>query len=267
MSMPKVLAIRGSFPISREERFLTRRNRLPDATEYRSPEQIAPLYHWQLDLAQRTAAEVQELEAQFLALGGQYESFVFLDPLENLLKWSEDFGQAAWLKSDPGNLAIVPNRSDPFGGNAAQLLLNTGLVVNSVSQELAAPAAGLQLTGSVWLKAGGPIAVPLSLGDGAGESYTGTAAAGAAWQRHWLTAKFSDIGQGTKIVFQFQLPADSNVDVFGAQLVALPSPAPYTRTTLVSGFHPHCRFADSIFRHQMAGFGQNNLRLSIVEFA
>jgi hypothetical protein len=264
--MPKVLSIRGDFPIAREACFLTRRNCLDDGTEYRTPEQAAPLYRWEIDLGGRSDAELRELEDSFLALGGPYESFVFLDPLANLLKWSEDFSQAVWTKSHPGDLTVVAGLADPLGGNGGRTLINYGPVANSISQQLDASPAGRQFTASIWLRSGTPAPVQLVLHDGGAESHSLAILPGSSWRRYWLTAGFG-AEAGSKTVFRFDVPALGTLEAFGAQLMALPSPAPYSRTTTVSGFHPHCRFANDVFSHRLAAFGQNDLRLSIVEFA
>jgi len=264
--LPKVLSILGDFPIAREARFLTRRNRLDDGTEYRTPEQAAPLYRWEIDLAGRSDTELQELEDSFQALGGLYESFVFLDPLANLLRWSEDFSQAVWAKSRPGDLTVVASLADPLGGNGGRTLINYGPVANSISQQLDASPAGLQFTASIWLRSGTAAEVQFVLHDGGAESHSLAILPGTSWCRYWLTAGF-DAEAGSKTVFRFDVPALGTLEAFGAQLMALPSPAPYSRTTTVSGFHPHCRFANDVFSHRLTALGQNDLRLSIVEFS
>lgn len=265
--MPEVLSLRGSFPVSREERFLTRVNRLEDATEYRLAEQLSPLYRWEVELRGQSTAQVQELENTFASLAGRYGNFVFLDPLENLLRWSEDFGQAAWEKAQPAQLAITYSLPDPLAGNAAQELVNTASAVNTVTQWLAAPPAGLELTASLWARAAAPLAITLALTDGAGETYSSSLSAGAAWQRFWLTASFSPSSAGQQVGFRIELPASSTVRVFGAQLMPLGAPAAYVRTTTVSGFHPKCRFGSDVLFTRLEGEGTADVRLTIVEFA
>lgn len=264
--MTKVISIPGGFPISREARFLTRRNRLDDGTEYRTPEQMMPLYRWEIELSGRTDSEAQELENTFRALGGPYESFAFLDPLANLLKWSEDFSQTVWAKSQPAQFDIVPGAADPLGGNAARTLINYAQVANSISQEVNASPAGLQFTASIWLRSGMEIETPLALHDGGAESYSLVTSPGTAWRRYWLTASFS-AGAAARTAFRVELPALGIVEAFGAQLMALPTPAPYNRTTTASGFHPRCRFDSGLFGQRLAEYGRSDLRLSIVEYA
>jgi hypothetical protein len=263
----KVLAIPASFPIYREERFLTRRNRLGDGVEYRTPEQAERLCRWELDLSGRSDAEVGELERFFQSVGGQYESFVFLDSLDNLLSWSEDFAQSAWRRSDPSQLLVVAGASDPLGGNAARSLVNIGPVAHWLSQELAAPPAGLQFTASIWLRSAPNMEAALALSDGATAIHSIPISPAPEWRRYSLTAAFDAGSTGTGIVFRLDVAPGATVDAFGAQLVALPSPGAYVRTAANSGFHPHCRFATSAFQHRLAGFGHSDVRLSIVEFA
>lgn len=262
-----VLTLQGTFPISREQRFLTRRNRLEDGTEYRSPEQVAPLYRWDFDVSGLSAAALQALEDQFVSTGGRYGSFIFLDALENLLQWSEDFSQAVWVKSEPAAISIVRDLADPLGGSAAQQLTNTSATANAVTQFIAAPPAGLRFTASIWLKAGAPLDVTLALTDGQAESVAAQAAVGPAWKRFSLSGTFSSGNGAAHTGFRFEMPAFAAVSVFGAQLMALEAPGAYVRTTNVSGFHPRCRFGSDVLAHRLAGPGYNDLRLSIVEFA
>jgi hypothetical protein len=266
--MPEIIAIAGAFPIERDERYLTRANRMEDATEYRSPERQTPLFRWQLNLAGMDAAQVQALEAKFNALSGPYGTFVFLDPLENLLLWSEDFSQAAWIQSPPFAFSITGGYPDPLGGNAARLLVNAGGSVGALAQIIAAPPAALPFTGSIWLRsAGGGTAATLSATDAAGESVAAGVAVTTEWKRFTTGGTFSAGNASGQVGLRVELPAGAAIYAFGAQLMALPGPAAYARTAAISGFHPRCRLASDLFSHRLEGFGCHSLPLTIMELA
>ncbi len=260
--MSNVFAPRVTYPLAREARYTTRVNQMVDSSEYRATELATPLFRWQLNLAPLEDSDLADLQSFFLARGGPYESYVFLDPLDNLLQWSEDFSQAAWQKTSPAELQITPGGVDPLGGNAAQVLSNTGAGSNAVRQFLAAPPAGITFTGSVWLKASGA-SVTLRLTDSAAEVFSRTVTPGPQWLRFHLTATFA--GSGPQVGWEIEIPAGVSVQVFGAQMVAAAGPSGYTRTTTVSGFHPNCRFETETFAHRVLGPNVNEVRLAIVE--
>ena len=260
--MPPVFPPRFTYPLAREVRFNTRLNRMADWREYRATELATPLLRWELDLEPLEDTDLASLEAFFNARGGPYESFVFLDPLDNLLQWSEDFTQAAWQKTSPADLQITPGVADPLGGTAAQTLSNTGAASNAVRQFIAAPPAGITFTGSVWLKASGA-SLTLRLTDTAAEAFSRTVTPGPQWSRFHLTATFAS--SGTQVGWEIEIPPGATVEAFGAQMVAAKGPDGYTRTTTVSGFHPTCRFETETFTHRALGPNVNQARLAIVE--
>src|ERR1043165_5532155 len=102
--MPEVFPTRFTLPLTREVRFNTRLNHLADASELRAQDQLAPLFRWNLKIGPISDAELAAIQSFHAARGGGYESFILLDPLDNLLLWSEDFSQAAWQKSSPSEL-------------------------------------------------------------------------------------------------------------------------------------------------------------------
>jgi hypothetical protein len=258
--MPEVFPTRFTLPLTREVRFTTRLNRTPDFTELRAQDQAAPLFRWDLQLGPLSDAEFAAIQGFYAARGGGYESFVFLDPLDNLLQWSEDFSQAAWLKSNPSGISITSGIADPLGGSTAQAIANTGGSVNTLSQSIAANPQGITLTASVWLLG----TVTLRLTDGAGQTFSSTVTAGS-WTRHSVSGMFASAG--SQIVFAIDLPASASVSLFGAQLVATAGAGSYTRTTTVSGFHPNCAFDSQPLAHRVVAPGVNHVKLSILEHA
>lgn len=265
--MTDVLALRGSFPIKRETCFLTQLNRLDDGTEYRLYEQTQRLCRWDFDLRNATPEQAAQIEDFFLRLQGRYGAFAFLDPLENLLRWSEDFAQSEWEKSNPAAVRFDGQLSDPLGGFGAQRWSNTAAPANRFTQWFDVPAAGLELTASIWAKAASPCQFVLAvLADGA-EAFESSVELAPEWRRCSLQATFSGLGTALRIGFRFELPPNGTVDLFGAQLMALPAPGDYTQTAELSGFHPRCRFASDTLAMRFAAPGVAQTKVSIVEFA
>jgi len=265
--MTEVLALRESFPIKRETRFITQLNRLEDGAEYRLYEQTERLCRWDFDVRNATSEQAAQIEDFFLRVGGRYGAFAFLDPLENLLRWSEDFTQAAWEKSNPSAARLDGQLPDPLGSLGAQRWSNTAAQANSFTQWLEVPAAGLELTASIWAKAAPPCQFALAvLADGA-EVFESNIELASGWRRYSLRVAFSGLDPALRVGFRFELPPNTTIDLFGAQLMALPAPGDYTQTTGLSGFHPHCRFASDGLATRFEAPGAAQARVSITEFA
>src|SRR5260221_12801405 len=99
--MPEIFPPRFTLPLTREARFTSRVSRTPDLTESRAQDQAGPLLHWDLQLGPLSDAETAETRSFYAARNGGYERFVFLDPLDNLLRRSGNFTQSPWRMSTP----------------------------------------------------------------------------------------------------------------------------------------------------------------------
>jgi hypothetical protein len=234
MSTSDIFPPLAAYPLTREVRYTSRLNRLAGAVEYRATD-AGPRLLWNVTL-ELTDAELAQVQAFYQARGGQYEAFSFLDPLDNLLRWSEDFSQAAWVKSDPANLHI-----------SGFTLANSGAGPNVVRQAVALP--GVEVTGSVWLQAAtAPITLRLTGGP------ERAVHPGPVWRRYTLT--------GTGTGFELEIPADAGVDATAAQLVAGPAPGNYVRSGAAGGLHSNCHF-DSALEHRALAPNWNQVRLNI----
>src|ERR1035438_8955532 len=99
--MSNVFPTRFTLPLTRQVRFTSRVNRAPDFTEFRAQDQPTPLYRWDLQLGPLSDTDATTVVSFYNSCGGPYQSFAFLDPLDNLLLWSEDITQSAWQKTTP----------------------------------------------------------------------------------------------------------------------------------------------------------------------
>jgi hypothetical protein len=261
--MSEVFPTLATLPLTREARFTSRINRTPDYTEMRAQDQTGPLFRWSLQLGPLSDAEATTLQSFYATCNGGYQTFAFLDPLDNLLQWSQDVTQACWQATSPSSLQVTSGGSDPLGGSGAQTLLNTVASVNTVSQSLAANPQGMTLTASVWLIGSAPVTLRVS--DGGSQNFAAVISPTGSWQRYTVTGTFA--ASGSQIVWAVDLPANGSAELFGAQLVATPGPGAYTRTTTVSGFHPHCCFDSQSLAHRVTAPNQNEVSVSLVEHA
>ncbi len=249
-------------PFKATSRYQTHVNELLDLHEYVYYEQANPLGRWEVNCPAIPNADADTLAAFFATQKGRYGRFTFLDPTRNLLKWSEDFSQAVWTRS---NVTAAGAYSDPFGGTAAQLLTAS------------APAAGAWqgigygpetywFTGSIWLKAGSLSAVDLKVNDGAAQETAVTVALTSAWQRFSVSRKFTT-GAGSNTYFVLGFPVAGVVYAFGAMLAYLPGPGDYGRTQNTCGVHPVCRFDDDKLMHRLTHYGVSELTVPVIEIA
>lgn len=262
--MSELFPPRYTLPLTREVRFTSQVNRASDYSEVRSQDQAGPLFRWNLQIGPLTDAEAAALQSFYAARNGAYESFIFFDPLDNLLRWSEDFSQAPWVKTSPSALQITYGIGDPQGGTSAQTLTNTGASVNTISQPLAANPLGITFTASVWLMGAG-VPVTLRISDGASQVFSKQVTLTGSWQRYSVTGSFT--ASGAQIVCEVDLPANASAVFFGAQLVATPGPGAYSRTTTVSGYHAKCCFDATPPKHRVIAPGHNQIKFAIVETA
>lgn len=224
-------AFRGLSAYTCETAYVTRVN----ATEQRSSV-AGPRKVWDLEM-ELSDAEREQVEAFFAARNGPYDSFLFLDPMDNLLRWSEDFAQAAWQKTDPSHLALNGSR-----------ITNSGPLPNVISQPLA--IADVPLCGSIYLKdATGPVTLRLT---GATEI---TVTPGSDWMRYVLTGA----GSG----FEIELPAGASVDLSAAQVITGQAPGAYVRTGAAGGCHAGSYFDWPQLQHRALGPDRNRVRLRI----
>jgi hypothetical protein len=252
-----------TLPLGRESRFTSRINRTPDYTEMRAQDQTGPLFRWNLQIGPISDAEATTLQSFYANCDGGYQTFAFLDPLDNLLQWSEDFTQSCWQSTSPSSLLVTSGGTDPLGGTGAQTLANSSVSVNTVSQSLAANPQGMTLTASVWLTGSAPITLRVS--DGGSQNFAAIVSPSGSWQRYKVTGTFA--ASGSQIVWAADLPTNSGAEFFGAQLVSTPGPGAYTRTTTVSGFHPNCCFDSQALAHRVMAPNQNQVSVSILEHA
>ena len=254
-------------PVRNGSRYITRRNVMADETVYRFRDLAAPLARFGVNLAGVADADINALISFFNSQKGAYNRFVFLDPLRNLVKWSEDFSQALWSKFAPGSFTFTGGQADPLGGTAATLVTNSSGSTNSVWQDIAAGPESQYFTGSIWLKQSTPgVSVTLRAEDGLGQFADTVATPGNSWQRFWVTRQFSaSAAATTRLTFIFA--AAASVYAFGAQLAYLPGPGGYSKNKGTAGVYPVCRFEDDALGHRIEAFGVNGAQLRIVEIA
>ena len=237
----------SQFPLRRESGYRTLVNRSFDGREIRLQDLDYFERQWELPLELLTDGEWQAIQDLFATTQGRYKSFLFLEPGESLLAWSENYAEAVWVKA---GVAVTPGIDDPFGATAASRLSGAG----TLSQVLAIPAK-LRYAASIWgrtTEAG----AALELADGAGQTASAAFATDGSWRRYTLGTAWTASAAET-VAFGVSAPGGGAVDIYGAQLEAQPTASAYKKTLDQGGVHAGARFATDTLADQATEPGRH----------
>jgi hypothetical protein len=174
---------------------------------------------------------VATLNAFFVASQGQFAPFLLIDPLANLLGWSEDLSRPDWQL---GLMTQSAGAADPLGATRASTLTNATAGAQTLQQTLAVPGAYVACF-SAWISSSSAGTVTLQR-DGVSVS----CAVGPAWQRfHVSGAGSSGVAQST---FSLGLSAGQSVRLWGLQVEAQPYPSGYKQTATAAGIYEESYF-------------------------
>src|SRR5262245_48429777 len=71
----------------------------PGGHEQRSLAEWDSEVEWLLSFRELSDEEARAIEALYISTVCGLESFTFIDPLANLLRWSEDYTRSVWIKT------------------------------------------------------------------------------------------------------------------------------------------------------------------------
>ncbi|MBI4876807.1 MAG: hypothetical protein HY822_19395 [Acidobacteria bacterium] len=240
----------AQYPVVRRRRMRSVVNESPGGGRLAWADANAESTEWELALRGLTAAEWGAIESLFESRGGRLNSFVFLDPVDNLLGWSEELSADIWT-ADP-MLAIEAGRADPVGTQRGSRLVNTGQAAQRLTQALAAPA-WFQYCLSAQVRSESRSPVRLVLRSAQSES-SSVFEAGADWRPVWFAAKPGSTAEA--VACGVELAPGASVEVFGLQLEAQGGPGAYSSTPAQGGVYPACRFGDDVLRCTAEGADQ-----------
>lgn len=213
---------------------------------------------WEIRARGLTLDEASAIEALFDSTSGRAQTFIFLDPVGNLLARSEELDASVWA-NDP-LLQFTNGIADPFGATRATRVVNQGQAVQAVTQALAAPGT-FQYCLSVWARGLAGSGVTLSLST-AGANVTRAFALTGQWVRLTFAGK---LGPNTEqMIFGARLDAGASVDLFGMQVEAQPAASDYKRTGATGGVRARARFAEDSIRVTAQGTDVYDAAIRIV---
>lgn len=207
---------------------------------------------WEMALRGLTSEEWGALKALFETVEGRRGSFGFLDPIDNLLKWSEDLGQTVWEKS--AGLELTAAISDPLGTTRATRITNSGGGAGTIQQTLAVPG-GYQYCISVWARSNEATDVRLFRSSGAGPTKKAFKPWGA-WSRLVYSTKLEDASE--TVSFGLELEPGCAVEVFGFQVEAQRGASMYRKTASRGGVYPEAYLMEDTLRLTSEGPGEHS---------
>jgi hypothetical protein len=224
------------YPVLRSTTTRTVANQLASGDTVRMSDLAAEMARWQLHYAGLTDAEVSSINELLAATEGRLNTFTFLDPIDNLLAWTEDWTNSVWT-ADP-LLEVSIGTADPYGGTGAIQLTNTAQAAQQVSQSVAGPS-WFQYCYSIYLRSDSPCAVQLLLSATSQQS-TSALAVPSTWTRTTLAGSLASQDDGLSV--GLIIPPGARMFAFGPQLEAQKAPGPYKMNTVQAGVYPATRF-------------------------
>ena len=225
----------SQFPVQKNRRARTVVNQAADGSRIKLADPAVKVTEWVLSYADLSDAEATALLGFYAAAEGTLNGFTFLDPVGNLLAWSDQLDQADWQK-DP-LLSLTPGIADPRGGTQAWRLSNSGGAEQGIGQTLAAPGA-YQYCLSAYVRAAAATSVGLTAGSQAAQQM-----ATSEWTR--IAWTFSGDAQATSVRFGIEIGAGGVVEVYGLQVEAQMTASGYKASTL-GGVYEDAHLGDDV---------------------
>ncbi len=196
---------------------------------------------WMLRFEDLTDAEAGALRELYETCGGAWRTFCFADPMSNLLRWSEDAGNAAWGKS----AGLVLTKSAGGNGLPAEFeIVNSNAAPGQVWQE-------------VDLAPGAVVCFSCELRGGAATLRAGGAALRATAGTDWLRAYVAGESSGGMQRLEVEVDAGASVWIRRLQAEMQRAPSPYQGTYERGGVYLKARFAEGGLRITTVAPGRN----------
>ncbi len=242
----------AQFPIKKRHQTRTVINRLADGSTVKLADLTGGTTGWQLQYAGISDSELAALQAFFQTCEGSLNAFTFVDPVGNLLAWSEDLTNAVWQPAPL--LTVTSGVVDPLGGTQGFQLTNSGGAAQGVSQTLNSPG-GYVYTLSVYAMAAQSTSATLSIG-----SKSTSVALDSTWRRFSFAASADPAASSVT----FSIDSGSGaIEVFGPQVDAQPAASAYKRST-TGGVYQNARFQGDVLDCTSTAPNQNSVTVNIL---
>ena len=229
----------AQFPFSKRRTLRTIQNLLGDGSMFLSSDPNAARNTWVLGLDGLSSADIQAIQAHFTACLGPLRAFTFLDPSDNMLKFSSDLTNPVWTVSP--DIQIAQRVADPFGGSTAFVVTNSGQIPETIGQTMLVPA-NYQYCLSVYVRGSGSSSLTLKR-RGTADSASISFACRTSWNRIVSTGRLNDAG--TTLTIEIQLQPGETLQICGPQLEPQVEPSRYRPTASRCGVYRNAHWASN----------------------
>jgi hypothetical protein len=226
----------GQYPLRRERQERVVRHESLDGRQRTYYDGNGSRVGWVLQYEGLTDGERAAIDALFNECEGRLQTFTFLDPAANLLRWSEDYNQNVWTV-DP-MINMVPAFDDPWEMTRATSMVNNGSIPQKVSQTISSSGM-LQYCLSAYVAGFGDFTLRI---DSGGVVEERVLRGSGAWRRYSFAAKPGSAAEA--VTFSLVLMPGQAVALTGMQAEAQPGPGGYRRTNSRCGLYANARFAE-----------------------
>ena len=215
----------------------------------------AGTHHWSLSYTGLTDEEIEKLQSLFFACEGKLRDFVWLDPLGNLLRWTEDLSKPVWQSS----MMSAPNIEDPDGGTRAWRITNAAQAGQDLGQAISAPG-WFHYSFGVWVRSESTDAIELRIttGDGAIGAIRSVS---RTWEPVSVSAQIA--GNSEEVRCSIQIPAASAIEFYGPHFNAQRDVSGYRKNTSTSGIFM-ARFDQDEFEYLSNGPNDHSTQIAVV---
>jgi len=208
---------------------------------------------WSLKYEDLTTTEAQAISGLFTASQGQFGSFTFIDPLANLLGWSEDLTKAGWQL---GEMSSAADAADPLGTQRASAVTNSGAASQALTQTLGVSGDYVACF-SAYVRASAATSVTMQR-----DGVQAVAAVGPRWTR--VVVSGTGTAGAAQSTFSLVIPAGQTIEVWGMQAEAQPWPSVYKQTTAATGIYNETYFGDDELTVTSTGAGLSRASINLI---
>jgi hypothetical protein len=242
----------AQFPVSRSRRWRAITNQMESTELIMLPDPPAGQIEWKLSYQDLVNAEVANISNLFAASQGAFAAFTFIDPLANLLGWSEGLLKPAWQL---GLLRVTAGVTDPLGTQRAWSVANPNPGAQALEQTLGVSGNYVSCF-SAYLRSNISGTVTLHR-----DGIQAIVNVSPAWKRAYVSGVgASGAGQST---FSLVLAAGQTVDVWGLQVEAQPYPSTYKQTSAALGIYEETYFGNDELTITSTNVGLSSCKITL----
>lgn len=246
------------FPIRKTRSHRTVLTISEEGYRFAVPDEGGITIRWMLSYHYLSDEESKQLLEFFKAAEGRLQPFTFLDPIGNLLFWSEDPNHSVWQRSS--FLQSVMDVSDPIGSSRAFRLTNGGAASLPFEQTVNVPG-NVTCCFSVYARGNSGSSITLSRASGSA-IHSSSFDLTATWRRFILSSTLD--GGDESSIFGLTLNAGSSADLFGFQVDPQPGASTYVPTFDHSGVYSTTRFDQDVMTVTATAPNRNSCSLALV---